>query len=113
MTRLLGRQVEALKKALLDAFPSQARLRQMLRCKLDKHLDAIALGDDLSEIAFKVIETSEAEGWTSLLVGAARESNPGNESLLLVAQQLGVAPAAPPRSELEALIKRAAVLEDV
>jgi len=88
--RLTGRQYEQFVNALLGAFPSQARLAQMIRFRLDRSLDAIALGGSLQEIVFRLIETAEAEGWLAQLVAAARESNPGNSSLLVFAQQFGL-----------------------
>ena len=106
MPKLSGRQYEALTEALVDAFPTPPKLAMMLQFKLAKALAAIALGDDQTEIVFKVIGDAEAKGWTARLVAAAREHNPGNPRLLLVAQELGLAPAAPPRSDLEALLKR-------
>src|SRR3954468_1327140 len=73
MPRLTGKEYEALTRALLAAFPSLSKLRQLLRFKLGKNLDSIALGDDLAEIVFKLISTAEAEGWTARLVAGARE----------------------------------------
>lgn len=113
MPQLTGKQFESLTTALLDSFPSLAAMRRLLRFKMGKSLDAIALGDDLTEIAFKVIGAAEAEGWTYQLILAARESNPGNALLFLAAQQIGLAPQTPARPELEALITRAAALVDV
>jgi Effector-associated domain 1 len=102
--QLSGRQFEEFTRALIDAYSLQ-RLREVLRFRLDKNLDAIALGDDLTAIVFRVIDTAEREGWTDRLLLAARESNPGNPGLLAFAQAFGLAPATPPRPELERLIK--------
>ncbi len=104
MIRLTGQQYEQFTQALVDAYAPQ-RLTEMVRFRLDRNLAAIALGDDLQEIVFKLIGTAEAEGWTDRLLLAARESNPGNPQLLAFAQQFGLAPSTPPRPELERLIK--------
>src|SRR5437879_3268435 len=85
--RLSGKQYQQLTEALLDAFPTQAGLRQMVRFRLDKNLDRIAIGNSLQNIVFDLIAASEAEGWTMKLIAAARESNPGNPTLFAVAQQ--------------------------
>lgn len=103
--KLIGQQYQQLKDALLDAFPTLAKLTEMVQFRLDKNLQAIALGDDLGEVAFKLIRTAEAEGWTARLIVAARESNPGNPMLLAFSQQFGLAPTAPLRPELERIIR--------
>ncbi|MGB7441828.1 MAG: effector-associated domain EAD1-containing protein [Coleofasciculaceae cyanobacterium] len=103
--KLTGQQYQLLTRILLDAFLSQARLAQMVRFRLDKNLNAIALGDDLQEIIFKLIGTAEAEGWTAQLITAARESNPGNPDLFAFAQQFGLAPITPSRPKLEKIIR--------
>jgi hypothetical protein len=87
---LNGRQYEQLSEALIAAFPDVAKLQHMLRFKLDKSLDEIALGNSLKDISFRVIGRAEAEGWTAQLVAAAREANPGNPLLSAFAQQLGL-----------------------
>lgn len=102
---LTGYQYRQLTDALLDAFPRRDKLEQMVRFRLDKNLTAIALGNDLTEIVFKLIQTAEAEGWTAQLVAGARESNPGNPHLLTFAQQFGLAPATPSQPELERIVK--------
>jgi len=103
--RLDGRQYQQLSDALLDAFPTLARLTQMVRFRLGRNLSAIALGDDLAEIAFKLIQTAEAEGWVAQLIAGARESNPGNPRLLVFSRQFGLAPAVPSQPELERIIQ--------
>jgi len=103
--RLNGPQYRQLTEALLDAFPTPARLTQMVRFRLDRNLSTIALGDDLTEIVFRLIQTAEAEGWTAQLIAGARDSNPGNPHLLAFAQQFGLAPATPSQPELERIIK--------
>jgi len=84
---LTGQQEERLSEALRDAF-TLSGLRQLLEFKLQRKLDDIALGSDLKEIVFDLIQTSEREGWTRDLVRAAREQNPGNDRLLAVATEL-------------------------
>lgn len=117
---LSGKQLQQLSNALRDAF-TKARLEQMLRFRLDKRLDDIALGDDYEEIVFKLLTTAESQGWTFKLIVAARESNPGNAMLLAFSQQLGLAPtvedsqtsSTPSRPQLEKLIKTANYFSDI
>ncbi len=102
---LSGQQYQQLTYALLNAFPSLVRLDEMIRFRLDKNIHAIALGDDLKEIIFKLVRAAEAEGWIIQLIVAARESNPGNAMLLAFAQQFNLAPATPSHRALERIIK--------
>ncbi|HEX2988953.1 MAG TPA: effector-associated domain EAD1-containing protein [Chloroflexota bacterium] len=111
--RLNGRQYERLVSALVDAYPTVFRLRQMLRYRLDKNLDTIALGDDLLEIAFKLVQAGEAEGWTSNLVLAARESNTGSPDLLALAEELGLASSSVSNNAIESIIRASNSFLDV
>jgi len=112
--KLTGKQYQQLTKALLSAFPSQPKLAQMLRFKLEKNLNAIALGDDLTEIAYKLVVAAEAGGWTIRLIVAARESQPGNSELFAFSQQFGLVPLnTPSRPKLEKIIRKTNTFLDV
>ncbi len=80
MGTLTGEQYEDLANALLGAFPSPAKLRQMLDTKPDENLGAIALGEDYADIVFKVVSAAEAEGWTARLVANAQRSRRASAS---------------------------------
>jgi hypothetical protein len=110
--KLTGQQYQQLSEALRDAFPLR-RLREMLRFKLEKRLDDISLAEDYQGIVFDLIRAAEAEGWTDRLITAARESNSGNALLVDFSQQFGLAPATPPRAELERIIKKTSGFLDV
>jgi hypothetical protein len=100
-----GRSYRLLTDALLQAFPSRQRLARMFRFRLDRNLDALALGESLQEIIFKVVGVADAEGWVPHLVNAARESNPGNPALMEIAQSLGLVATDLARPQLERLIR--------
>ncbi|HAZ49820.1 MAG TPA: hypothetical protein DDW76_17480 [Cyanobacteria bacterium UBA11369] len=78
---LTGDQRKQLKHALNDAFPTKPKLSQFVKEELEKNLDEIALGDDLGEIIFKLIQHTESHGWEDQLIFAARHYNPGNPKL--------------------------------
>lgn len=99
-----GTQFQMLTNAILSAYPSIFKLRQMVFYRLSKNLDAIALGDSLSEIVFKLIQTAESEGWTHLLVSSASASNPGNSALAEFAQLNGFGISTPSKQDLERII---------
>lgn len=104
--QLSGPQREKFLTALLDAFPTQRKLAMMLDIRLEKDLDAIAFGEDVTDIARTLISTAETEGWIAPLLHAARESNSGNAKLIALAAQLEIAPINTPKeSELERIIQ--------
>lgn len=111
--KLSGQQQLKFTDALLDAFPNQASLAQMVRFRLDINLNAIAMGSSLRDIVFNLIEKAEADGWTTSLICAARESNPGNPILLAFSQQFGFASTPKRRHEIERLIRESNSYLDV
>jgi hypothetical protein len=96
MIRLSGEQVERLQKALLGAFPNRPGLRQMVRFKLEVHLDEIAEGNDLSEVIFNLITWVETQGRLQELLLGACEMRPDNKDFkrLLVDCKIKPQPAA-------------------
>ena len=106
MSTLTGAQYESLVNALVESFQSETALAMMLRYRLGKTLAAIVPPGSLTDQAFRLVEASEAEGWTADLVGAARRSRPRNARLLEVAQVvLGGSSQVPAGPALERIIK--------
>jgi V8-like Glu-specific endopeptidase len=103
--KLSGEQYQQLLKALLDAFPSQARLEEFVQFRFGKNLNVIAMGGDLQEIIFKLIRTAQAGGWVDRLVSAARESQPGNSLLFAFSQEFNLAIPMPVGLTPEAIIR--------
>jgi hypothetical protein len=103
---LTGQQYHQLTKALLSAFPTHNKLRQLVRFRLDQNLDELALGDSLTDIAFKLIEEAEAGGWTPRLVEAARASRPENPAIVEFVSSYTVAPYAASRTELQSILNQ-------
>lgn len=85
---LSGQQRKGLQDALVSAFPTRVSLEQMMSFELDKNLAAIAGGDNLQEIVFRLIQAAQAEGWVEDLVRAACKVNPRNSQLMILAQVL-------------------------
>ncbi len=115
--RLTGSQYKQFTEALVDAFPSQQRLAELVQYQFGKNLNVIAMGADLKEIVFKLIQASVAEGWTDKLITGARESNPHNPILFAFAQEFNLAVSIPSqllaRGALERLIKKTNSFLDV
>ncbi len=107
--RLSGSQFSQLTNALIDAFPEQIRLAEVLRFRFNRNLNVYAMGNDLRAIVFRLIQAAEAEGWVDQLIAGARESNPGNPRLFVLAQELNLATLMPSeltaRGSLERIIR--------
>lgn len=108
--KLTGSQYKQLTEALIDAFPSQQKLTEVVKFRFEKNLNAIAMGDDLQAIVFRLIQAAEAEGWVDKLIAGVRESNPGNPALFVFAQEINLATLMPPqlsaKGALEKIIKK-------
>ncbi len=108
--KLNASQFKQLTDALIDAFPEQIRLAEVLKFRCNKNLNAYAMGNDLKAIVFRLITAAEAEGWVDELIAGARESNPGNPKLFVLAQELNLATPMPPeltaRGSLEKIIRK-------
>lgn len=115
--KLTGSQYKQLTHALLDAFPEQQRLAEVVKFQFEKSLNAIAMGNDLQAIVFRLIQAAEAEGWIDKLIAGARESNPGNPALFVFAQEFNLATPMPlqlsARGALEKIIKKTNSFLDV
>jgi hypothetical protein len=85
-----GGSWERLSVAIIDAYPSEAALRQMLQHRLGKNLAVIAGPGNLRNVVFELIQAANAGGWIRDLVVGARASNPGNSSLASVARDWGI-----------------------
>jgi formylglycine-generating enzyme required for sulfatase activity len=96
--RLTGRQVQALHDALLNAYSAET-LRRMVRIELNVNLEAIAGGESLRDIVYRLIEWAERTGRTMELVAAAQRHNPVNAALRAFAATIpgvNLAPEAEP-----------------
>lgn len=113
MIRLTGQQQGIFEEALIDAFRTKDELTRMLQYRLSKNLDAIAMGDGLSIVVFKLIQAAQAQGWLHTLIARAREANPGNSKLVEFCQMIGLSPQSPDSDTLERIIVKQNPLLDV
>ncbi|KYG09373.1 hypothetical protein BE21_18355 [Sorangium cellulosum] len=99
--KLTGLTLKRLRDALLDAFPSQDALAQMVRFGLNENLEAIAGLGALKKVVFSLLTWAEANNRLDALLSAAREDNPGSESLRRIVEEIERSSAprsdAPPR----------------
>lgn len=88
---ITGEQVDALVKALVDAYPLPDDMARMLRARLDKHLYALVGAGSLNTMYFELIDyNARPQGWLDQLIVAALDSRQTHPGLLKVAQQLGL-----------------------
>lgn len=78
---LTGRQFEYLQDTLLSVFRNQAQLEQMVRIELDENLNAIASGDNLTDIVFGLVRWAEQHNRINDLIDAAVRTIPTNLEL--------------------------------
>ncbi|MEM7131942.1 MAG: effector-associated domain EAD1-containing protein [Chloroflexota bacterium] len=104
-------EANALRDALLHAYNPNS-LEQMLFFQLGKNLNQIVgPGDNQRTAVFKVIQNSQEEGWTSDLVHAAHDENPGNPKLKAFVEQYARFKGAAPT--LEKIIQKSNSFLDV
>jgi hypothetical protein len=85
--KLTGAEHGELCDALRSALPTRDALARMLRTRLDKKLDEIAGGGNLTTTVFEVVNAAEAEGWVPRLFDAALAEVPGNANLRAIADK--------------------------
>lgn len=102
--KLDGKQYEQLTEALVDAFSDEESLMRMVRFGLNKNLAAIAGGKTLTDIAYNLIVWSQSHGKTEDLIIGARNANPDNPVLRVVAEQLHLAASGPSQGEFERIM---------
>lgn len=111
---LQGTEKEALRDALVSAFPTRNDLDELLTFGLDKPLNSISPpADAIPTATLKVIRWAEAQGKTSKLVASARARNPGNPALLRTAHALGLAPTLSAGATLESLVNASKGFMDI
>ncbi len=79
---LSGEQHEKLSEALQDAFRDEDRFERFVKYRFDKNLYKIVIAKNLEQLAFKLIDGADSEGWVRNLILGARQSNPGNQQLI-------------------------------
>ena len=94
MIQVHGQKYKQLVEALADAFPTTDDIARMLQFRLERRLGMIvALPNRLTQVAFDLIQQSNAGGWTGDLIVAARESQPNNPKLIKLAADFGLTAA--------------------
>lgn len=110
---LTGAQVSMLVDALGSAFTLD-ELRMMLRFRLDRDMDDVSAPASRKDVRiFELVEASERQGWDGQLIAAAREANPGNPELAMVAGEFGLTSTGKPSDTLERLVRDHTPFNDI
>ena len=95
--------LEQLQKALSTAY-SLDTLQRLVRFKLGRDLYDYAAPGNKQQVIFELLEAAQREGFVEQLIAAARDFNPGNETLREFAFQYGVESTKKSGQELQRLI---------
>lgn len=110
---LTGPQFRSLSEAI-RATMKVSQFDRLLKEYVGINREDIALGDDYTDIVFKVIDAANRQGWVYKLVDAARQERPGYATFVEYAALLGIAPQGlPDQSGLERIIKKSNALLNI
>ncbi len=76
MKELTNEEVNNLRGALLDAFPDQKKLAEMVYFRLGENLSVITEGGDLGDIVFALLIWAKSEGKMEELIKGALAQKP-------------------------------------
>lgn len=87
--KLSGEEANRFQNALLAAFPSKSDLAQMVRFRLEYHLEIIVGGENQAERVFNLIIWAEAKGFLEDLIRAACLQQPRSPDLVAFTRSIG------------------------
>lgn len=103
--RLTGEQEKQFLEALLDAFPTEVDLAQMVRYGgVARNLAAIAGNGKLNDVVFNLLVWASSRDKTGDLLIAARNANPTNAVLRTFAETAQLASPSLAEGDLEAIV---------
>jgi hypothetical protein len=79
--QLTGKQKQALEKALCDAFTDKPQFTRLVDYEFNENLENIIIGNNKTDIAIKLINKADSEGWVDKLMKGALNQNSGNPKL--------------------------------
>jgi S1-C subfamily serine protease len=110
---LKGQQMEALRDALVSAFPRYGLLSQLMLFKLNERLENLVDRGPMNTVAFDLIMWAEAQGKLEPLIAAAVAQVPGNPALRRFALEVSLTSDAPPEGQLESMVLKSVPFEHV
>jgi hypothetical protein len=110
---LRGPQFRPLSEALRATF-RLSQFDRLLKERIDVSREDIALGEDYTDITFRVIDAANRQGWVYRLVDAARQERPANPVFVEYARLIGVGPRGlPDPAQLERIVRKTNALLDI
>ncbi len=98
-----GAQLDDLKDALISAYPTEPKLKRLLRTELEVRLNTIAGGENYTDVVYSLIEHFESETQLPELITAAQRGNPRNAKLKAFVASLSSAANPRKAPELESM----------
>ncbi len=81
MSQIVGEMFKRFEVALISAYPTPESLERLVRYELNENLDSIAHGENLRDVAYRLLRWAEANGRFHELIEKAYAQNSGNEHL--------------------------------
>lgn len=110
---LKGKQIEALRDALVQAFPTYEDLQQLMLFELDEDLEPHVARGRLNDVALNLVGWARKEGRIDDLLAGARAQRPRNASLQSLLLELSLTSGPPPAGRLESIVVESVPFEDV
>jgi hypothetical protein len=110
---LKGKQLEALRDALLSAFPSYDELKMMLLFELNERLEHYVDRGPMNTVVTNLILWAESRGQLDALIAGARAQIPGNVKLKQFAVEVSLTSDAAPEGRLEAMVLETVPFQEV
>jgi S1-C subfamily serine protease len=110
---LKGKQVQALRDALVSAFRNYADLSMMVLYEMDVNLEHHVARGPMNQVTFELIQWAEAHGRLGDLIAGARAQVPGNPQLRQFAIEVALTSDAPPKGKLEAMVLESVPFQEV
>lgn len=76
--KLSGQERTALREAIISAYPNIPKLKMMVDEELNENLNRIAVGENLSEVVYKLISWAKSKGKVKQLIEVAYKGNSDN-----------------------------------
>ena len=110
---LKGQQLEALRDALVSAFPEYDLLSEMMLFKLNERLGMHVAPGPMNQVATKLIVWAESQGKLEALIAAALAHVPGSPALRRFALEVSLTSDAPPEGQLESMVLKTVPFQHV
>ena len=110
---LKGQQMQALRDALVSAYPRYETLSQLMLFQLNERLDNVVARGPMNDVAFELIMWAESQGKLEPLIAGALTQVPHNPALRRFALEVSLTSDAPPEGQLESMVLKTVPFQHV